>query len=291
MSAITPVRVQLGPYAALAYRFEISVDDPLLAGHVEEMLTGLRDEEMLTGLRDESPARVSSYRIVGAGGHYGLSQGQHVLVRSGSAARTLATLMWHVNQQAVASAAADHVVVHAAAAVRDHESLLLPAPMESGKTTLVAGLVARGWGYLTDEAAAIALDSGLVRCYGKPLSLDPGTHSLFPALCPAASPASLRTGQWQVPASAIRPDAVAEPAPVGAVIFPRYVPAARTELRPVSRGEALARLADCAFTWSPPYAPRWRRLADSLRASRCAELTVGDLGTACAAIDAFWERP
>lgn len=158
MSAITPVRVQLGPYAALAYRFEISVDDPVLAGHVEEMLTGLRDE---------SPARVSPYRIVGAGEHYGLSQGPHVLVRSGSAARTLATLMWHVNQQAVASAAADHVVVHAAAAVRDHESPLLPAPMESGKTTLVGGgLVARGWGYLTDEAVAIALDSGLVRCYG-----------------------------------------------------------------------------------------------------------------------------
>lgn len=283
MSAITPVRVRLGPYAALAYRFEVSVDDPGLAGHVEEMLTGLRGDEPRTA--------AGLYRIVGTGGHYGLSQGQHVLVRSASADRTLAMLMWHVNQQAVASAAADHVVIHAAAVVRDHEALLLPAPMESGKTTLVVGLVARGWGYLTDEAAAIAVDSGLVRCYGKPLSLDPGTQRLFPALCPATSPApSLRTGQRQVPASAIRSDAVAAPAPVGAVIFPRYVPAAPTELRPVSRGEALARLADCAFTWSPPYARRWRRLADSLRASRCAELTVGDLDTACTTIDAFWER-
>lgn len=283
MSAITPVRVRLGPYAALAYRFEVSVDDPVLAGHVEEMLTGL--------CGDEPPTAAGLYRIVGAGGHYGLSQGQHVLVRSASADRTLAMLMWHVNQQAVASAAADHVVIHAAAVVRDHEALLLPAPMESGKTTLVAGLVARGWGYLTDEAAAIAVDSGLVRCYGKPLSFDPGTQRLFPALCPATSPGpSLRTGQWQVPASAIRSDAAAAPAPVGAVIFPRYVPAAPTELRPVSRGEALARLADCAFTWSPPYARRWRRLADSLRASRCVELTVGDLDTACTTVDAFWER-
>jgi len=32
---------------------------------------------------------------------------------------------------------------------------VLPAPSGSGKTTLTAGLVAAGWGYLTDELAIL----------------------------------------------------------------------------------------------------------------------------------------
>lgn len=276
---------RLGPYVALGYRFTIRCDDPALAAPVDAALSQLRGEE---------PARDDGnlYRLVGARDRYGLVHDQRVLVRAGTAARALGTLMWDVNQQAVASAAADHMVLHAAAVVRDGGVLVLAGPAESGKTTLVTALLGRGWRYLTDEAAAISLDTGLVRPYPKPLSLDPGSQALFPELRPTdgAAPRSLAGGQWQVPASTVRADAVGEPAPLAAVIFPRHVPAASTELQPLSRARALARLADCAFTWSAPYGPRFRRLAEWLRSARCADLVVDDLDKAGAAVDAFWSR-
>jgi hypothetical protein len=88
--------------------------------------------------------------------------------------------------------------------------LVFAGVMEAGKTTLVAGLVRAGFGYLTDEAGAIERETLLIQPYPKPLSLEPGSWPLFPELEPQADLATdeYKAYEWQVPTAAIRPGAL-----------------------------------------------------------------------------------
>ncbi len=85
--------------------------------------------------------------------------------------------------------------------------MLLVAPEDHGKTTLTAALVRDGFGYLSDEVAAIDPDSLVVRAYPKSLSLDPGSWAVHAALAPKVpvSVSAFATSQWQIPAEDIRP--------------------------------------------------------------------------------------
>jgi hypothetical protein len=85
----------------------------------------------------------------------------------------------------------------------------------------------------------------------------------------------------------IRADAVAPSSRARLVVFPKYDGDAETELQPLTRGEGLVELAKNTFEFRerPRYA--LEILADVVRAARCYRLTVGDLGTACAVVDAL----
>lgn len=142
------------------------------------------------------------YAITTDGGRCTLLCDHRLLLEGGWQARTVDTLGCHVNQQAIAGAAGDHVV-HAAAAARDGEALL-PGKTEAGKTTLVTGLVGRRRECLTDEAVALPFVTAAMWPYPKPLSVDPGS-SRWSAAC-VRSPRNGRrrlTPQWQAPPSAL----------------------------------------------------------------------------------------
>ena len=114
-----------------------------------------------------------------------------------------------------------HLLLHAGGVAGDGAAAALPGHMEAGKTTLTAGLVRAGLTYLTDEALALDRESLLVHPYPKPLSIDPGAWPFFAGLAPPPVPdGGFEYVQWQVPATAIRPGAVAAPCPVVVVVFP-----------------------------------------------------------------------
>ena len=102
-------------------------------------------------------------------------------------ALALAHLVWHVSQHVITVASESFLLLHAAAVERRRNAVLLPAPSGSGKSTLAAGLVAAGFGYLTDDVCAIDLETGRVRPYAKPIALatevvrqfDRGGHPLL----------------------------------------------------------------------------------------------------------------
>jgi len=124
--------------------------------------------------------------------------------------------------------------------------------MDSGKTTLVAALVHRGLGYLTDEAAAINPTT---------LAIDP-----FPSRSRSSSargtrsntcvPSSTRGSrifadeQWHVVPEAIRPAAIASAAPARLVVSPRYVAAADTRWNAPSRAEGVMLLRRDSFNFA-----------------------------------------
>ncbi len=112
----------------------------------------------------------------------------------------------------------DFVLLHAASLTRDGRAVILAGDPGSGKSTLTAGLLARGWSYLCDEFALI-----------DPRTLN--THPFPRALCmkepsfPVIDRLGLRL-QRKTPSHKptkgrvafldpldVRPDVVAEPAP------------------------------------------------------------------------------
>ena len=178
------------------------------------------------------------------------------------------------------------MLVHASAAEHEGRALLFPAPMESGKTTLVAGLVRAGLRYVTDEAVAIDPASLEIVPNPKPLGIDRGSWRVLGDLEPDygdAEPYFRHGQQWQVDARSIRPDAVASRCRPSFVITPRYRPGA-TELVPVSRAEALVALADNSMNLPGHGRRGFDALAAVARQSECYRLLVGDLDDASALV-------
>jgi hypothetical protein len=202
-----------------------------------------------------------------------------------TAARLVPELVHRLN--AIALPTWDGVVCHAGGVVREGVGIVLPADVESGKSTLTAGLVRAGFGYLTDEGVAFRRDTALIEPFPKPLSLDAGSWFLFPELEPDEDLGSddYKREQWQVPPDAIRPGCVAGPCAARVVVFPQYVEDAASELVPMRRAEALIELAKNTFAFNQQSRFALEQLAEVIRAVDCFRLTVGALDDAVALIE------
>jgi hypothetical protein len=71
----------------------------------------------------------------------------------------------------------EHLHLHAAAATRGGRAVVLAAARDTGKTTTVAHLVARGWGFVTDETVRLSTTTSTVTGFPKPLSIKPGARA------------------------------------------------------------------------------------------------------------------
>lgn len=185
-------------------------------------------------------------------------------------------LCWHVNQQAIAGCDSLLLLHASCAADRDGRAVLLPASMESGKTTTVAGLVRSGLRYLTDEATALDLDSGRVVAYPKPLSVDEGSWKVLPDLEPTGDGVSeFLKAQWQVPAD--RFGTVARSAVPALVVSPAYTEGVGVEIEELSPAKALLTLAQNAFNLSTFDEPGFRLLEQIARRCPAYRIRYGNL--------------
>lgn len=265
-----------GPFAALAHVFTVETPDVELHRYVDTAFAGLATT---------TPAEHSyavAQRPSDEGPIYELRRDGIAVHRTYRPETTIGALSWNINRAAFQSRR-DLVVIHAAVAARDGHAVLLPAAMEAGKTTLVAGLVQRGLDYLSDEMAAVEPGSLTVHPYAKPLSVDAGSWTVLPGLAPVVgeSVQPYTQLQWQVGAQTIRPDAVAGPAQPRWIVAPRYQPGASTRLEAVRPAEMVLLLAQQAFALDSDVL---RTLASLVRATSCHRLVSGDLAGACNAV-------
>jgi hypothetical protein len=93
----------------------------------------------------------------------------------------LSLLVGEVNQCAL-DADPEHLHLHAALATKAGRAVVIAASANTGKTTTVAHLVARGWGFVTDEAVRLSPVTAVVSGFPKPVSIKPGGHKLVPHL-------------------------------------------------------------------------------------------------------------
>jgi len=192
----------------------------------------------------------------------------------------LGRLIWGINRQVI-EGSLHRAVFHSAAVARDGDAVLLIAPSESGKTTLTAKLVDRGWSYLTDEATIVNQDL-MLDGYPKPLSIDRGAWTLLPHLEPSGSPRLMEyhRHQWQVPGHHI--GSVRRRARLRMIVFPSVRRDRDTVLEPVSPAQSVMAASMSMFRTGEPKLGTWRvrRLAAMASAVPAYSLVQSDLGAA-----------
>ena len=295
-----PWPAPIGPFRGLDVAFDLATDDARLARVLDRIWAPLAIAPDATAATPVRHYRLGPDPTAADGAEPRarllLSLDGHVVARLASAASTLALTVWHANQL-VSTGTERFLQLHAGAVVVDGVAVLLPAAMNSGKSTLTTGLVLAGAAYLTDETVAIDPGRGTVLAYPKAISLDPGSWPLFPALEPAFARDEHDLGhrKWYVVPEAIRagaavtagtdPDgAPAADVPVGAIVFPRYDPHAATTLEPFAPLDAAAALAANAFNLLALGQAGVDELVRLATATPCWTLTVGDLDAGVAAV-------
>jgi HprK-related kinase A len=170
-----------------------------------------------------------------------------------AAAQAFAMVEWGLNW-CVAAHAHQYLVIHAAVVEKGGQAVLLPAPPGSGKSTLCAGLVHRGWRLLTDELALIDMQTGLVHGMARPVNLKNRSIELIRAFAPDAvlTPPVPDTQKGTVAlmqpprASVLR---VSEPARPAWVVLPKYQAGSQALLVDHSRARAFLLMAEQSFNY------------------------------------------
>lgn len=195
---------------------------------------------------------------------------------------------WGLNW-CISNFAHSYLVVHAAVVAREGLAAVLPAPPGSGKSTLCAALVHRGWRLLSDELALIDIEDGTVVPIPRPISLKGASIELMNAYVQNAvfSNAVHDTAKGTI--AHLKPplDSVqqaSEKARVGWIIFPQYTASAAPQLGALQSSRAMLQLAANSFNFRSLGGRGFELLADVIQNAACYEFTYSRLDDA---VDVF----
>ena len=144
---------------ALGTIFDLAVDDDVLSRTLARLLSDVQVDDAAT-----APPVV---RVTGQGPWHATSPAVEQVATDFSAALSLC--MTALNLSAIAGTMT--LAFHCAVLARDGAALVMPAASGTGKTTLCAALLQRGWDYVSDEALCLGFDDLAVRAYARPLAL------------------------------------------------------------------------------------------------------------------------
>ena len=269
-------------------------DRPAVIRYLSQVL------DPLTAPDDPGPdAEVVDIRILGPDDDLGLTThavwvGDQVIGRPSGDRGVAAMLLWDLNRLAI-TLGPPRLSLHAGAAVRGSGAgrriAVLPAPPDSGKSTLTLGLVRSGLAYVGDEAFGLALDDQRVIPYLKPLTLDPGSWSLFPELEPRYDDETSEFvhGKWHLDVRGVGGGVADDIAGLGledvaVVVLPRYEEGAPTQVERLPASELAVALAENAFNLAACGQSGVAVLAGLAASAEGWRLVSGDLDDAVAAV-------
>jgi HprK-related kinase A len=193
-------------------------------------------------------------------------------------------LEWGLNW-CVANLCHQYLTIHAAVVEKSGKALILPAPPGSGKSTLCAGLVNRGWRLLSDELTLIDMATGNLVPLPRPVSLKNNSIRVIQDFAPGAvfGPAVRDTvkgtvAHMQPPLATVQ--RAAEHARPGWMVLPKYVAGADTVLADLPKAQALIHLADNAFNYTTHGRPGFEALVRLVEASSCHTFSYSRLDEA-----------
>ncbi len=203
-------------------------------------------------------------------------------------------LEWGLNWCVVRSAH-QYLIIHAAVVERDGHVLIFPAPPGSGKSTLCAALVHRGWRLLSDELALVCPTAGRIQPLPRPIALKGASIQVIRDFAPHAliGPEHVNTRKGTI--AHVRPptESIARAEQTAApawIVFPSYKTDSPTQLTPWPKARAFMRVADQAFNYSVLGAQGFETMAHLIAACDCFTFTYGDLDEAVTCLTNL-ERP
>ena len=261
-------------YAVLGYEFILQCATPDLAEPFRHVLSGFHSPA-------SSPC-VSPYKIDISSGDrpYRISRDDTLLGEYATLWELVSQVEWSILGKAFSDM--PYLGLHAGAVSRDGHVLLIPGNSGSGKSSLVLGLLLRGWSLLSDEAALIDPDAANVLPFPRTICMKDGSLENFRALD--------RGGLLDQPGAAIDIGGVLCVAPgvfsvashdrtftVDSVVFPRFREGGASSIEKVSRARGLSLLMSCAINRR-----RFRHrimgiLAKLVENGRCYQLRSGSL--------------
>jgi HprK-related kinase A len=212
------------------------------------------------------------------------------------ASQAFPLLEWGLNW-CVSAHCHQYLIVHAAVVERNGRAVVMPAPQGSGKSTLCAALVARGFRLLSDELALIDIERNCVVPLPRPISLKNQSIATIAAFWPRAAMSAVVHDTVKGSVVHVRPpresvEASTRPALPGWIVMPAYRASHRRELARVSKVSAFMQLVDSAFNYSLHGRRGFDALARLVDASECYRFTYGgDLVDAVQAFIVLTEPP
>jgi hypothetical protein len=258
---------------ALRHAFEIDASPDRLADFLQRLVARLPDAP--------GPTVTSArYEVIGSPSGDIATSGPDLPRLPMAPTPAIARLLTTINVAAVASM--DELpVLHASAAAIGGVAIVVPGHPGAGKSTLVAGLVAEGCTYLTDEAVPLDTD-GFAVPYPKPIVVGPGSwKALEHAAAGRVTLDEQPLDAWHLDPVLLGSSVADRPCPVGLVVVPRYRPGSETLIEPLSPAEATAAMSSNAFNARRHGRATIERCAEVARGARGVRVTHSDLRDVC----------
>ncbi len=255
------------------------------------LYSGCRGRPAGPGRTIHMEVRAAKRPVLG-GRRYAIVGDGEVLFANRRPDEVLPYLEWGINWRVIATRT-EYVQLHAATLACEGQAVVLVGPSGTGKSTLAAGLLARGWSYLSDEFALIDPNTLHVHPFPKALCIKAGS---FPEMDRLSLPLWRRrhyVKAFKGPVGYIRTQDVARqvdtsPRPIRFVVFPRYAGGNEARLYPVSRARAAFSLAGYAFNRNVFGSRTITILGQVVRNAECFGLQSGPLDRTCNLVEALF---
>ncbi len=233
---------------AVAATFDVELGGATARLEADDATAAERLDFLCAGMATERRADAAVVFRLGAGTEPGSSAvyRDDVLVYQDRSAGGASAILLEKLQEHLVQQCSDGILLHAAALARNTRSLLLAGKTGAGKTTLATWLVRRGFDYLTDELVWIDASGTVLRGFARPLHLKTGAGPLFADLFAGNRSDAVAETACGYHLSPLRLGArVRHEAQPDVLVFPRYTPGARTDLRPLSKAQCATRVMSC----------------------------------------------
>lgn len=183
-----------------------------------------------------------------------------------------------------------YLVLHAAVIEKQGFAMVLPAPPGSGKSTLCAGMIHRGWRLLSDEMALIALNGLSVSPFGRAVSLKNqsieiikryASNAVFSETVHDTHKGSVAL--LKVPIEQVR--RIHETAIPKWIVFPKFVTGSQASLTPRSKGQSMLELGRNSFNYMVLGRTGFEALSSLVDACECYDFQYSQLDDAVAIFD------
>lgn len=196
---------------------------------------------------------------------------------------------WSLNW-CIASTSHNFLIIHAAVVERDGKAVILPGTPGSGKSTLCAALVNRGWRLLSDEMALLSIADGMIHPVPRPISLKNESIDIVRELSSdvyigrvVRDTTKGTVAHMRAPAASVTSGRVtAEPA---LLFFPKFSMGAGVRVSKISRGLALMRVAQNSFNYHVLGKDGFDAASDLVERCECYESEYQYLHEVIAAIE------
>jgi HprK-related kinase A len=198
---------------------------------------------------------------------------------------------WGLNW-VIANNAHQYLIVHAAVIERNGVVCILPGTPGSGKSTLCAALVCKGWRLLSDEMALISTATGDVYPVPRPVSLKNQSIEIILNYSSDAVMGEVVMDTAKGTVSHMRPPQLSveqsgQPGTPGLIVFPKYTAGVEPCLVSITQANALLKVAENSFNYSVLGLQGFNVLGDLISKCDCYEFSYQSLDEAKETLEAL----